>query len=127
MEETSSPQCPEGLSDSIYYNFYQVYRSDIFIPVAVEKDFYHQVIREDAYCNAERGDLPYGTIEECAESCFDDKSCNFFHHDVDDGECFITYAQNRSCPEGLGDSNYYIFYELIADDREGGSTGDGPS
>jgi hypothetical protein len=92
MENTDSPRCPEGLTDSIYYNFYQVYRPDIFVPIDVDKDFDYEVIRENFLCNAERNESTYVSIDDCAERCFDDKSCNFFHHDANDGECFLTYA-----------------------------------
>lgn len=33
MENTSDPSCPEGLVRSVYYDFYQVYRADIFVPI----------------------------------------------------------------------------------------------
>lgn len=125
MENTSTPQCPEGLSDSIYYNFYQVYNPDIFVPIDVDKEYTYEVIRTLTRCSAEFGESTYVPIEECAEKCFDDKECTFFHHDANDGECFVSYAQSRSCPSGFEESPYYTFYQLFADDRAGGNVDDG--
>jgi hypothetical protein len=118
METTSQPSCPEGLIDSIYYHFYQVYRPDIFVAPEVDSEYDYEVIAELVYCDAEKTESTYVDIEVCAETCFDDKSCRFFHHDANDGECFISYASSRACPEGLYDSTYYTFYELISDDNQ---------
>jgi len=109
--------CPEGLSESPYYDFYAAFGWMTGPEIEII------MISEGNACDASMTTIDFGLydLEECARAVVD-AGYQFFHQDPNDGECLWVETENESCPEGLYESPYYDFYSAYCN----GECHDGP-
>lgn len=132
---TESADCPEGLADSSYYDFYMIqWNDDVSEPSepsessesseTEEDEWEVQQIAEYMVCQAESQGLGYyPDINECAQNVMEAGSM-FFNFDPNDGECSARFTNDASCPERLESHGYFHWYQIVWSGEQAEPEGD---
>lgn len=105
---TDAPNCPEGLRNSSYYDFYAANGGSASAGGP-------RLLGDGMACpngGEHFGNVSTNDPQACADKCQGYSGCGYFNYDPNDGECMQAGARDDNCGGQLYSSSYYDFWGI---------------